>query len=39
MALGNGTSIHLNTKGESEKNMTATIYTFIVPYAVSNCTI
>ena len=24
---------------EVEKNMTATIYTFVVPYAVNNCTI
>ncbi|CAD8212012.1 unnamed protein product [Paramecium octaurelia] len=39
MALGNGTSINLKSQSESEKNQTATIYKFIVPYAVQNCTI
>ncbi|CAD8212701.1 unnamed protein product [Paramecium pentaurelia] len=39
VALGNGTNIKLKPQDESEKNMTATIYTFTVPFAVQNCTI
>jgi hypothetical protein len=39
VALGNGTNIKLIALNEVEKNMTATIYTFFVNYAVNNCTI
>ncbi|CAD8127321.1 unnamed protein product [Paramecium sonneborni] len=39
IALGNGTFINLKIKNEQEKNMTAIIYKFTVPFAVQNCTI
>ncbi|CAD8182174.1 unnamed protein product [Paramecium octaurelia] len=39
IALGNGTYINLKSQDESEKNMTAIIYKFTVPFAVQNCTI